>query len=456
MRQKRNRQRSIFEVLGKNPGPKEFEQMSLVLDANPEILDLAFSDLTKGKRTNTGRKGMTAEQVLRCAIVKQSRELTYDDLEFWLADSYSLRSFTRLSHDQYPSTSTLQSNIKSLREDTWIAIHQFIISYADEEKFEKGRKIRLDATVVETDIHAPSDSSLLCDGVRVITRWLFDGKKFSPEPQYQFSDHRRVMKKRLLTIQNTTSNKTREKAYKDMLMYASHVCIYGREAAEELYAYAGGTDPLDIFRTQNLAEQIGRAVLLLQKVIDQTNRRVLKQEKVPASEKVVSLFETHTDIIVKGRRKTEYGHKVFVVGGASNLIIDCMIERGNPADSACFQKLLDRQEEYYGRPPRQTSADGGFASIENLQYAKSIQVKDVVFSKKRGLKVIDMAKSDWVYRKLRNFRAGIEANISSLKRSYGLTRCNWSGWDGFKQYVWSAIVSYNLMVIARMQLASAK
>lgn len=456
MRQKRNRQRSIFEVLGKNPGPKEYEQMSLVLDANPEILDLAFSDLTSGRRTDTGRQGMTAEQVLRCALVKQSRELSYEDLEFWLADSYSLRTFTRLRQDQYPSTSTLQSNIKSLREETWMAIHQFIISYADEEKLEKGRKIRLDSTVVETDIHAPSDSTLLWDGVRVITGWLFDGKQLSPQPVYRFSDHRRVMKKRLLSIQNTRSKKVRESAYRDMLEYAHRVCIYGKEAVEELYEYKGGTEPLDMFRAHNLAEKIARAVILLNKVIDQTHRRVLRNEKVPASEKVVSLFEAHTDIIVKSRRKTAYGHKVFVVGGVSNLIIDCLIERGNPADSECFKKLLARQQRYYHRAPRQTTADGGFASIDNVRYAKSCQVKDVVFSKKRGLSVKEMAKSNWVYRRLKNFRAGIEANISTLKRGYGLSRCTWSGWEGFKQYVWSAIVSYNLMVIARMKMAPAK
>lgn len=454
MRQKRNRQRTIFEVLGKNPGPKEFEQMALVLDANPEILDLAFADLTSGRRSDTGREGMTAEQVLRCAIVKQSRELTYEDLEFWLADSYSLRSFTMLRQDQYPSTSTLQSNIKSLREQTWMAIHQFIINYADEEKLEKGRKIRLDSTVVETDIHAPSDSTLLWDGVRVITRWLLDGKKFSPQPVYRFSDHRRVMKKRLLRIQNTRSKKARESAYRDMLAYAYRVCTYGKESAEELYAYEGGTDPFDVFRARDLADKIARAVILLNKVIDQTHRRVLKNEKVPASEKVVSLFETHTDIIVKSRRKTEYGHKIFVVGGVSNLIIDCLIERGNPADSECFKKLLDRQQHYYGRSPRQTTADGGFASKANVEYAKSCSVKDVVFSKKRGLGVKDMARSTWVYRRLKNFRAGIEATISTLKRAYGLNRCTWSGWEGFKQYVWSAIVAYNLQVIARMKMAT--
>lgn len=455
MRQKRNRQRSIFEVLGKNPGPKELEQMTVVLDANPEILDLAFADLTRGRRTDTGRKGMTADQVLRCAVLKQLRELTYEELEFWLADSHSLRSFARLEQSQFPSTSTLQTNIKALHEETWMAIHQFIVSYADKEKLEKGRKIRLDSTVVETDIHAPSDSTLLWDGVRVITRWLFDGKKFSPQPCYGFSDHRRVMKKRLLTIQHTKSKRVRESAYRDMLHYAYRVCTYGKAAAEELYEYRGGSEPLDMFRARNLAEKIARAVNLLNKVMDQTQRRVLKNEKVPASEKVVSLFETHTDIIVKNNRKTEYGHKVFVVSGASNLIIDCLIERGNPADSDCFKTLLDRQVGYYGTVPRQTAADGGFASKANVSYAKEYAVKDVVFSKKRGLAVEDMAKSRWVYRKLKKFRAGIEANISTLKRSYGLSRCNWSGWEGFKQYVWSAIVSYNLLVLARLKLARA-
>ena len=189
--------------------------------------------------------------------------------------------------------------------------------------------------------------------------------------------------------------------------------------------------------------------------MDQTERRVLKNEKVPVSEKVVSLFETHTDIIVKGNRKTEYGHKLFVTGGISNLIIDCLIKRGNPADSECFTELLDRQVDYYGRHPRQTTADGGFASKDNLKYAKENCVKDAVFSKKRGLSIKDMAKSNWVYKRLKNFRAGIEANISTLKRAYGLTRCNWTGWEGFKQYVWSAIVSYNLLTIARLQLAKA-
>jgi len=105
--------------------------------------------------------------------------------------------------------------------------------------------------------------------------------------------------------------------------------------------------------------------------------------------------------------------------------------------------------------PRQVSADGGFASRNNLTFAKGCKVTDAVFAKKRGLTVIEMAKSAWVYKMLRNFRAGIEAGISVLKRAFGLDRCTWSGWGGFKQYVWSSIVSYNLLVLARIRLAKA-
>ena len=105
--------------------------------------------------------------------------------------------------------------------------------------------------------------------------------------------------------------------------------------------------------------------------------------------------------------------------------------------------------------PRQVTADGGFASKDNLAFAKNNGVKDAVFAKKRGLSLLDMAKSSWVYKKLRNFRAGIESGISVLKRAFGLDRCTWSGWEGFKRYVLSSIVSYNLLVIARIRLAQA-
>ena len=212
-------------------------------------------------------------------------------------------------------------------------------------------------------------------------------------------------------------------------------------------------DPEAPLAARALADRLERAVGLLGKVIDQTRRRILNNEKVPASEKIVSFFEEHTDILVKGGRDTLYGHKVFLSGGASTLILDCLIERGNPADSDRYRPLLQRHEERFGRMPRQVAADGGFASQDNLRFAKEHQVRDAVFAKKRGLSVPEMAKSRWVYKMLRTFRAGIEAGISCLKRAFGLERCSWSGWGGFKQYVWSSIVSYNLLVMARIRPA---
>jgi IS5 family transposase len=454
MRHKFNPQMNLFSPIMRSSIVKELEQISKVLDATPTVMDRVFKDLTATHRSDTGRKGMTAEQVLRCAILKQYRELTYEEMAFHLEDSDAFRSFARLDMGQYPSKSILQENIKAITEETWEAIHCDILEYAVRERIEKGRTIRVDSTAVETDIHHPTDSTLLSDGVRIITRWLTEGKELSPQPQYQFSDHQRVVKKRLMTILNARKDTVRQKAYKDLLHYAGLVKGYAVSAIPELASYKGHT-LTDTFAGHELARRLERAVRILGKVIDQTERRVFKGETVPASEKIVSFFEDHTDIIVKGRRETEYGHKVFLTGGASTMILGCLITRGNPADTDQYQPLLEQQQQWYGRMPRQVSADGGFASKDNLAFAKNSGVKDAVFAKRRSLSILDMAKSNWVYKKLRNFRAGIEAGISTLKRAFGLDRCTWSGWEGFKRYVWSSIVSYNLLVLARVRLASA-
>jgi transposase, IS5 family len=454
MRRKFNPQMNLFTTMARNQIAKELQQMSQILDATPKVIELTYQDLVRSARPTTGREGMTAEQVLRCAILKQYRQLTYEELAFHLEDSEAFRSFARLEMEQYPSKSILQENIKALREETWEAIHREILGYAKKEKIEAGRKVRMDATCVETDIHDPTDSSLLADGIRLITRLLGEGKELTPTPGYQYSDHRRVVKKRVLTILNAKKDEARQSAYKDLLLYAGKVKAYALAAIPELLNHQGQTVS-DLFAGKVLAEKLARAVGILDKVIDQTERRVFKGEKVPASDKVVSFFEDHTDIIVKSRRDTEYGHKVYLTGGASTLILDCMILRGNPADSEQYKPLLARQKEQYGRMPRQVSADGGFASKDNLAHAKENGVKDAVFAKKRGLSVLAMAKSNWVYKALRNFRAGIEAGISTLKRAFGLDRCTWKGWEGFGRYVWSSIVSYNLLAIARVKMTPA-
>jgi IS5 family transposase len=452
MRKKWDEQLSIWHYLPKNRISRELRGISEILDVHPETLEGVYRDLAKAHRVDTGRDGMTAEQVLRCAVLKQYRTLTYEELEFHLQDSQSFRAFAKLRMGQNPSASTLQENIKALSVESWMAVHEATLGQAEREGWEKGRKARIDSTVVETDIHRPTDSRLLQDGIRVITRWLGEGQELSPRPGYSFADHNRRAKKRCLEILNAKREPVREKAYKDLLNLASRVRGYALVAMAVLCEYVS-EDPVEGARAQGLAKKLEEAVGILTRVIGQTERRVLQGEAVPAEEKVVSFFEGHTDIIVKGSRDTQYGHKVFLTGGRTGMILDCVMERGNPNDAVLFPLLLERQERLYDRPPRQVTADGGFASQENLREAKSRGIKDVAFAKRKGLSVLEMVKSKWVYRQLRNFRAGIEASISRLKRSFGFSRCDWTGWLGFKQYVWSALVSYNLLVMARLKLA---
>jgi IS5 family transposase len=199
--------------------------------------------------------------------------------------------------------------------------------------------------------------------------------------------------------------------------------------------------------------QIREYIGLVEKVIDQTRRRVMQGQCVPAGDKIVSLFEPHTDIIIKDRRDTYFGHKLCLSTGASQMITDCVILEGNPADVTLVETMLKRHEHLYDQHPRKVAMDGGFASKENLQKAKELNISDVCFAKKRGLQVSDMCRSQWVYNQLRRFRAGVEAGIAFLKRCFGLDRCTWKGHDSFKSYVWASIIAANLLILARKQIA---
>jgi IS5 family transposase len=185
----------------------------------------------------------------------------------------------------------------------------------------------------------------------------------------------------------------------------------------------------------------------LEKIVSQTERRVIFEERVPTSEKIVSVFESHCDIIVKDRRETQFGHKVMVTTGPSRLILDFEVLAGNPADAEVFENSLERLTGVTGRVPTQVAADGGFSSIENVEHAKGLGVKDVAFSKYRGLEILDMCKTVGVFKALRNFRAGIEGDISNLKRGFDIFKCVWKGLYGFVKQAWSRVCAYNLALL---------
>jgi len=431
-----------------HPQAEELSGISCILDANPTIYDLTMQDLSpSGKRTKKGAKGMTAEQVVRAGIVKQIFQFSYKDLAFHLIDSDSLKRFCFIGiADKGFKKSVLCKNIKRISPETWEAINRCLVHYAKDEDIEKGREVRIDCTVVESNIHAPSDSTLLWDSVRVLTRLLKKAKEFYPRSGIIYKNHTRRAKRRMLNIQYAKNKEQRKSHYLDLLKVAHKTLKYARNAIDKLQYSSDVTAMLIVC-------DFKQTISLALRVIDQTEKRVLQGLTVPASEKVVSIFEPHTDIIIKDRRDIFYGHKICLTGGRSNLITDCTVEEGNPADTELVEQMLNRQNEIYGRFPLKTAFDGGFASQDNLATAKELGIKDVCFAKKRGLQVEDMCRSQWVYKRLRRFRAGIEAGISWIKRCFGLARCTWKGLRSFKCYVWASIVSANLLTIARKQLA---
>jgi len=217
-----------------------------------------------------------------------------------------------------------------------------------------------------------------------LTRLLHRAKGSFGITRLHFKDHQRVAKRRMVTIQYAKTDKVRKQSYQDLLKISKKCVGYANSAIELMIQSSYSIENMP------LIDDLRRFVELMLQVINQTECRVIKGEAVPASEKVVSLFEPHSDVIKKDNRDTFYGHKVCLTGGKSNLILDCLIVDGNPADVELTETMLDRQNELYGRYPLQAALDGGFASKENLAIAKSKKIKDVCFAKKRGLKEKDM------------------------------------------------------------------
>jgi len=448
MRQQRTDQVSIFDLFSHHDIGQELKAISARLDRHRELSEWVSADLSAATVRATGRRGLPAESVLRCALLKQYRQLSYQELAFHLSDSASFQAFARLPGHLFPKKSVLQRTISQIRPETWERINGALLADAQAERLEQGNKVCIDSTVTKTLIHPPTDNSLLWDGVRVMVRLLEAARAMVPTGVLDFRNHRRVAKKRSRAIIYTRAKDKQVTLYRDLIRVTYNTLGF-LEHAEGVLAVTAPASPA----RAAWQAQVTHYKPLIRQIIDQAERRVLHGERVPASEKLFSLFEPHTDIIRKGQREICYGHKLNLSMGRSGLILDAVIEQGNPHDTDRFVPMLERHIDHFGRAPRQLAVDGGYASRENLAAAKARGVADVAFHKKRGMRIEAMVRSHWVYRQLRNFRAGIESGISCLKRAYGLSRCTWRGLTHFKSFVWSSVVAYNLVLMARLKPA---
>lgn len=436
MRAKRTHQMSIYEAFSKHEISQELKSVSDWLDAHIDVLDWVSTDIQRKSLKPTGRNGMSVESILRCGILKQHRQWTYEELAFQVSDSATAAAFVRMPNGLSPTDSALQGAIGLIRGETWERINQALVKDALTRRIETFKQARIDSTVTETRIHKPWDSQLLGDVERVLDRLMMEVRE--QNPQVKYTCHRRVVKQQIMAIRNGKGEENRRLHYRKLIRNVRHTL-----AAVQFAMVA----------KQQSADWMKRAehyTALAVRIIDQAVQRVIKGKKVAASEKIVSVFEPHTDIIVKDRRDTQYGHKLNLTTGMRGMVLDVVVEEGNPADSSRLLPMIKRIEECYGKLPRQVAADAGYASAANVSDAKALGIKAVGLPKKRGMKIEDMTGSNWIHKKLKRFRAGIEGNISMLKRVFGLDRCTWRGLEHFKAYVMSAVLAYNFKVFARL------
>jgi len=429
---------------------RELHAVRAILDVHPEFAKWVQADLLAGGiDPDRGRDGMSGEQVLRALVIKQANGFSYDSLAFHLADSQSYRAFCLIGiADESPKRSTLQRNLKLVRAETLERVNRVLVEHAQAQGIEDGRRLRADSTVIEAAIHEPTDSRLLVDCVRVLTRLLREAREYIA---LQYTNHHKRAKRRAMAIQHAAKPEQRLPLYKDLVKVAENTVAAAQFSVGKLEQ----AFPPEAFQQPELGklrDSLQHYIKLAKKVLDQTRRRVFHEESVPASEKVVSIFEPHTDIIRKDRRDTLYGHKVFLTAGASGLIVDCFVERGNPTDSTKAVNVAKRAIKVLGKEPEQIVFDGGFSSRANLDEIKDLGIRDVAFSKAPGLASKEMVKRTWLYQRLRNFRAGIEGIISFLKRCFGWDRCAWRSYGSFRAYTWGSVIAANLVMLARHTL----
>jgi len=374
MRETRVAQASIFENYSEHEFGSRLKALSNILDQHPEILGLIAKDLIEESVSNVGRMGLSVEIVFRCLLLKQQLRISYEQLAFHLSDSMTYRTFARLPNAVAPSRSGLQSTIRSIKAETLEAVHEII----SENWLQKGilslEKLRIDSTVVKSNITPPSDSQLLNDGIRVLSRLLVKSKIMTGV-KIRFVDQRKSSKSLAFQIFNA-KNTRKEVLYPNLLKLARVVLKQvdrGLDSVEEAVCDSDQKKKwiLDIERYRDLTL----------KVISQTERRVIYKESVHSSEKIVSLFEPHTDVIVKGFRDVQYGHKINLSSEKNGFITYLSIEKGNSADSHLFIPVLAYHQSKLGSLPHSVVADGGYASQANATKGRELGVKRIVFNR---------------------------------------------------------------------------
>ncbi len=435
----------------------ELAALDRLLDDDDIFLRIK-ADLSKRRPNSSrlGRRSTPVEVILRMLVVRRLYDWSFEATERNVSDSLVLRQFCRLYLEPAPDDTTLIRWAKLIGPETLAHLNERAVALAFERKVTRGRKLRSDGTVVETNISHPTDSSLLNDGVRVLGRLMGKAKEVLEGTGESFRNRSRSAKRLARSIAEGARRRGEEAkevskaAYRRLigvarasLKQATKVQQMLRSQAE---AHLGG----------RLADELERFEGLLERVVEQTERRVLSGESVAAGEKLVSLFEEHTAIIARGKagKKCEFGRKVWLEEVEGGIVSGYRVLEGNPADEKQLLGTLENHLRLFGGPPRLVAADRGVYSSANEEVARGMGVERVALPKK-GAKDAQRQRYErqgW-FRRAGRFRAGIEGRISVMKRRGYLGRCRDKGEEGFGRWIGWGVLSSNLHAIARAQAA---
>lgn len=425
--------------------------------ANDTLFQTVKADLARRfpRTPATGRPSTPVEVILRLLVVKHLYGWSYEATERWVSDSLVLRQFCRVYAEAVPDDTTLLRWARCIQPETLHRLLDHVVLLARSLQVTRGRKLRIDGTVVETHIHHPTDSTLLYDSVRVLGRTLATARAVLQQTagvaRAIGRDRTRSAKRQMKRIMDAARQRGTEAAdrlrtaYQRLLDITQTTVQYALRV--ETVLTAQGTAP-----GQKLAATLAHMVPVVRQVIAQTTRRVLQGEVVPATEKVVSLFEPHTAIIRKGKpgKPTEFGRVLWLDEVDGGIISRYAVLDGNPAEDAQLPPSLEHHQRLFHRPPRLLAGDRGVHSTANERYATTHGVHDVVLPKPgaKSAKRVTHEQQRW-FRRGRDWRAGIEGRISGLKRRHKLDRCRYHGSAGMERWVGWGIIAHNLRVIAQ-------
>lgn len=431
--------------------------------ADEALLQIIQQELAQRcqKSKTRGRPGTTAEVILRMMLLKHFRDWSFEDLTREVRANLVYREFTRIGGGKVPDDKTMGRLARQLSPEAVEKIHQRIVEVAVEQKVASGRKLRVDTTVVETNIHYPTESSLLGDGVRVLTRVMKRVSAVAGQVGTQLRDRTRSIKRNILAIARASRNRTQsgqkklKQAYVALLQATSRVVGQARKFSQEIaQGIKRGNRKLLKKARRPLEEMIPR----VQQVIRQTRQRVL-HGNTRAEGKLVSVFEPETEVIRKGKAKkpNEFGKLVKIQEVENQLITGYAVLEKRPADATLLIPSVEHHIQQFGHPPEALTADPGFFSAANEAAAEEMGVKRVSIpaNGKPGKQRREKQKKRW-FKKLQKWRTGCEGRISILKRRHGLQRSRYKGLCGMKRWVGLGVLADNVIHIGDPMAANEK